>query len=566
MTPLRVAAAVTLLGLVLLAPGAAAHANYLSSQPPQGARLDEAPTQVVITLSEPVDPAGVTVTVRNADGDRVDHDDLRVQSGNTPRLTITLQDVGPGAYRATWKALSTVDGHVTQGTVGFAVGGFEPPVASSNAERALSPTAPVARFLLYVGFALAIGGLVAAWHVETRPRPFERSRFLAKVVIAGAALQSLGVALLAWTTWRESGLEVASFIADSAVGRTMGVRLSLAVLGLAAAVPWAIRALDRDWRGLVLLALFLGGALGASSLGHVSVEGTWAVGLDWLHLLAAATWLGGLGLFLHFVATAPGRGDTMESVRVVGFRFSRIALTSVVLLGLTGLITAVLIVGWAALLPPWGLLSNEYGLFLAGKIALFGGMVLLAGINRFVFLGERPGPDTRAPGQPPEVTAPADLRGGHGRTRQFARVVAVEAALGIGVLVLAGFLTAVSPLYTVDEAGPGLSEFLGTGIGDHFDVGLSATPNPTAGGSSNVSVTIGTSDGEPLTEAIRVRVEVRAGDEGGGAAYNAYHEGDGVWVLGEVLWTTAGNHTAFVTIQTEDVYREVIEVDFTVEE
>ena len=232
------------------------------------------------------------------------------------------------------------------------------------------------------------------------------------------------------------------------------------------------------------------------------------------------------------------------------------------MLGLTGLAAAFLILGAHPFRDPLAMAGHPYGRFLGGKVLLFFGMLALAGVNRFVFLGRRPGPDSAAPGTGPEVTAPSDVPGTRSRTGPFARVVALEAALGVAVLVLAGFLTAMSPPGgAYEEDAP--AAFTAFGTSENYDVVLGATPSPTAGASSNVSLVIRTSDGSPLTEAVRVRVEIRP-EDGNGSEYSATHSRGGTWRLGDVFFATGGAYVALVTIQTEEIFREVVEVRFDV--
>ena len=85
--PLILAVLALTLALLALAPPASAHAEVLTSDPAQGARLDTAPAQVVLHLSEPIEPSATTVTVVDLQGQRVDRDDLRIEEGQHPVLT-----------------------------------------------------------------------------------------------------------------------------------------------------------------------------------------------------------------------------------------------------------------------------------------------------------------------------------------------------------------------------------------------------------------------------------------------------------------------------------------------
>jgi len=140
----------------------------------------------------------------------------------------------------------------------------------------------------------------------------------------------------------------------------------------------------RYWRFLAGL-----GAVAASSFawsGHgVRDEGLSAVvhlTADILHLLAASTWIGALAALTAFVVIARrgvDRGSGREAVAGLA-KFSGIGALAVAVLLLTGLANSWFLVGPAAM-PD--LLTTPYGQLLAVKVLLFGGMLGLAGLNRF---------------------------------------------------------------------------------------------------------------------------------------------------------------------------------------
>lgn len=94
---------------------------------------------------------------------------------------------------------------------------------------------------------------------------------------------------------------------------------------------------------------------------------------DVLHLLAAATWLGALTLFL----TAALRGDDRQGLVVHLSRFAATGSVIVLVLSLTGLANALIIAGWP---PDW---NNGWFLVLAAKLALFAALLGLAATNRW---------------------------------------------------------------------------------------------------------------------------------------------------------------------------------------
>jgi copper transport protein len=122
--------------------------------------------------------------------------------------------------------------------------------------------------------------------------------------------------------------------------------------------------------------------VGPGLSGHAGDPGRgWlALVVDALHLAGAAVWIGGLAHL--FVVAAPATAslppDERSRVRlVIAQRFSRIALASVVLIGVTGVGRALWELG--AVSQIW---STAYGRTLVIKTVLLGALVVLGYVNR----------------------------------------------------------------------------------------------------------------------------------------------------------------------------------------
>jgi len=98
-----------------------AHAELKSSTPAANANLTTAPTEVVIELSEEIEPKFSAIEVKDAKGVRVDKNDPHLASGDAKRLIVSLAPLAPGSYKVDWKATS-VDTHKTHGSFSFKVG------------------------------------------------------------------------------------------------------------------------------------------------------------------------------------------------------------------------------------------------------------------------------------------------------------------------------------------------------------------------------------------------------------------------------------------------------------
>jgi copper resistance protein C len=109
----------SLFAIALAAPAAQAHAFLDHATPLVGSTVPTAPSQVVLTFTQNLEPAFSSVEVTDGSGARVDAGKAAV-SGNT--MQIGLKTLSAGTYRVRWHALS-VDTHTTEGSFIFHVGG-----------------------------------------------------------------------------------------------------------------------------------------------------------------------------------------------------------------------------------------------------------------------------------------------------------------------------------------------------------------------------------------------------------------------------------------------------------
>jgi copper resistance protein D len=171
-------------------------------------------------------------------------------------------------------------------------------------------------------------------------------------------------------------------------------------------------------RALVLiLAIALLASLGW--VGHAAMdEGAARIGHELnqtVHLIAAGVWLGGLPP-LGWTVHRASRGPSELSLASDGLRsFSRIGYAAVALLGLTGAVNTVLLVGSLD-----AIFHTPYGRLLALKILLFLAMVVVASINRFRLVPELSDKPSRLP--------------------TLGRNISIEQGLGLGVLAIVSVL------------------------------------------------------------------------------------------------------------------------------
>ncbi len=188
-------------------------------------------------------------------------------------------------------------------------------------------------------------------------------------------------------------------------------------------------------------------AMTESASGHASDAGDFSIAeiMDWLHLLAALVWGG--GLFILSLAVLPNMVKAGEHAAPVladvSRRFSRIAGIAVLVIALTAVYNARVYVGSVE-----ALLESPYGRTVIAKIVLFLMLLGLAVYNRYISvpcLQEWAG---LAPGNTgivsrlvkPFLTFFARDPKGRMAALRFARIVRIEAFLMTAVLLYVGLL------------------------------------------------------------------------------------------------------------------------------
>lgn len=391
------------LAALMLLPGrsAAAHASVIRSVPEQAAALAETPPEIVLTFTEPVDPDATHVEVVDGSGETV------VPGPGTlddDRITLHLpvdHALPDGIYSAVWQAISTVDTHVTYGTVAFTIGASTPPVSLLPAPGVPDPATAmpqtvdsVLRWLGYLSAALVVGAMLFAvlvWRPagggpQSGAVMTDLLRRLVRIGLAGLAVGTLG--LLVVQAGQASGAGFPAVLGGpllarltSRAGGLVVVRLGLlgALAVLVGRMSPAIKAPRGWWIGA---GLGLGILLTMSLQSHGAAGGQpLALAFDTLHLLAMTAWLGGLpalSLALAAMHRPETPGDWPEPATLIP-AFSRVALVSVNLLAISG--------GYSALQQVQtggALFGTTYGRALIVKSAVFALLLGLGAINLLV--------------------------------------------------------------------------------------------------------------------------------------------------------------------------------------
>ncbi|MFI6695880.1 copper resistance CopC/CopD family protein [Streptomyces sp. NPDC050433] len=626
-------AAVLIVGLLgALSGTASAHAALTSSNPKDGAVVDVAPRDVTLTFSEQIAMGDDSIRVLDPSSKRVDVAKMRdLSQGGTVRYAVDLKPGLPdGTYTVAWQAVSA-DSHPVSGAFTFSIGAPSQTTATLPDQAAggglVGTLYDAARYLSYAGFVLLVGGaafVLACWQRGASVRPLQRLVVGGWVTLTASTL----VLLLLRTPYTGSGklgdafdLGGLSDVLDTKTGAALVSRLLL--LGAAALFiavlfgAYARRVTEAESEtddggtgnaaseaGKAKADLTFGLSLGGAVV-SAGIAGTWALSehastgiqtgiampLDVLHLLAVATWLGGLASLLAALHRTP------DIERAAVRRFSRIAFISVVVLAMTGLYQSWRQVGsWSALT------DTSYGQLLLVKVALIAVLLGAAWISRrwTGLLGEHAtteaadaeaetealaedGPETetdpeRAAQLARQQTALATARKKRNRDADtersgLRRSVLTEACVALVVLAVTTALTGTEPGRTQEqEAGRTGTEAAAPAparpisLTEPFDTGgtkgkgtMRLTLEPARPGSNVMHVWIDSPDGKPMdVPEVKVAYTLKS-EQIGPLPVVPERLAPGHWSAGNVQIPMPGEWSLQVTVRTSDIDQTTIE-------
>lgn len=202
------------------------------------------------------------------------------------------------------------------------------------------------------------------------------------------------------------------------------VRRSGTAAAATRSVRWAERRVSLGLAAAVLASLVLAVPRSSEDLGGEALAG--AV-LEQAHIVGASIWVGGLvGLTLLTRARSGADGTGLEVWADIWRRFSLVASLCVGALAVSGAWLA-----WKHVGSLGQLVTTTYGLLLSAKLVLVGALLGLGGFNQVVLMPRIA--RLRAAGHREPALRLA--------TQHFGGVVRVEAVIGVGVLLLVGFLS-----------------------------------------------------------------------------------------------------------------------------
>lgn len=442
---------------------AAAHAELVDSDPAQGAVLDRLPDVVRLTFSEHVRQVPDGVRVFDPDGDEL----ATTATARDEDLLVTIGDeVSGGTVVVAWRVVSE-DGHPIAGSLTFSVGAptaGRPALETVGAPRSVSFALSVSRWPAYAGLLLAVGlvwflAFLLPPQLDSHAGVLRRVRRVARVAAFVSAVSWLAGLLLDALYVRGTGFGT---LLDGATFESLPRRELVAALVVVVALAVAVLARGAGAWLAALVALVPVALVGHSvAMAHARLN----VLVDGFHLVAAATWLGGLVGLVMVLRGTSGRSDVAAlAVRA----FSTAAASVLAVLVLAGSVLAWQLVGsWR------GLVESGYGRVLLAKVALVAVAVGIAAYNR-----QRLVP--RAATERPTLV----------------RTLGAEASLLLAVVLVTGFLVQQSPPAGVGSEVPAAAEPV-TGLADLGGLQATVTLDPATVGSNSVTVEIDNSSGTP---------------------------------------------------------------------
>ncbi|MEV7519026.1 copper resistance protein CopC [Streptomyces sp. NPDC091371] len=625
--------------LFTAAAPATAHAALTASDPKDGAVVATAPAQVTLSFSEQVAMGGDSIRVLDPQGKRVDTGELHdLCSGNTVRYGTALRAGLPnGTYTVAWQAVSA-DSHPISGAFTFSIGAPSATSVTLPAQQAgggpVGIAYGIARYAAYAGFAVLVGAaafILLCWRRGAAQRPLQKLIVRAWVTLTAATL----VMLVLRTPYTGSGKFGDAFDLDglrAVLATKTGASLVSRLLLLGAAAlfiavllgVYARRQQGSESTGEgveqgsedaretddLTFGLGIGGAVVSAGIAatwalseHAStgVQPGIAMPADILHLLAVATWLGGLAALLVALHKVPG----LERAAVR--RFSKVAFISVLVLTVTGVYQSWRQVGsWSALT------GTDYGRLLLVKVGLVAVLVALAYVSR-KWTGRLADTQPAQVGAPSDVsretsadateatdvsreaepvTVPADPERAAQLARQLAarerarekqvrdadpdraglrRSVLAEAGIAVVLLAVTTVLTSTEPGRTVErETGRGSAA---PAVPDRavkitlpFDTGgpdgkgsVRLELDPGRVGANTLHLWADSGDGKPLDlPEIRVAFTLPAKDIGP-LPLVPDHASPGHWTASGVQLPLAGEWRIDVTVRTSDIDQTTVQ-------
>ena len=107
--------------ILLVSPSAVLpHASLIKSTPARRAQIFKSPSQIHLWFSERLEARFSSLKVTDSSGNRVDLDNVGVDTNDPKRISVGVKPLVPGQYKIRFRVLS-VDGHIVEDEFSFTI-------------------------------------------------------------------------------------------------------------------------------------------------------------------------------------------------------------------------------------------------------------------------------------------------------------------------------------------------------------------------------------------------------------------------------------------------------------
>lgn len=481
-----------LLGLLIFqATPASAHALLVRSIPAANEEIAQPPETLEMWFGEPLERDFTRVRLLTPAGEEIPVGAMNLDPADPTHLSVALDPLEPGIYTVAWQTLSSADGHVWNGAFAFTVlnpdGSRPPAVATPTIGEEYSglptPAEALTRWFSLVAALLFWGAPFFQRWVVMAVTPAEIANKTRQWVLTTIWIAGLVIILSAWSQLALQALSLGGLERLGGLLSTRGGGLLLARQGLA--LVGLLIALARPpypWTALLMLGapMLLTYSIGS----HASaVPGSgWAVLGDYLHLLAAATWLGGLFLLPLLIWRQHHQTPEFSPLLLLR-RFSWLATLSIFILIVTGIFSS--LVELPNLASLW---TTAYGRILLLKLGLVVLALGAAFLNRHLV-------------QTAEVSETSAVF----PQQRFNRQITLEIILALGVMLSVAILVQTTPSRAIASIEAYQPSRFGQG-GKADDLTFHLEIYPTQVGRNSFQVHLYHDDGSSIGEVQLVRL------------------------------------------------------------
>jgi copper transport protein len=355
---------------LVLPATARAHAQLTSASPETQSSVRTPPSEIRLHFNSSVTASSRAIQVLAPNG-TILSGVSRVSAGGQEVVAPVSKLVRGSAYTVRWRVTGG-DGHSPAGVFTFGIGVTAPPPTEAVGAGGATWKDDVARWLLFASLALLIGPLAVRLLVLRGPVP-ERLERRFHLVTALAAFAVIDVGIASFVSRASNALQLPA--ADLLYGdlqpfaekTRFGVAFLVMTVGFSVVaslllLAWVFDRMELRWPALALSLALVSGLSLSSHQGTEPNSSVLSELADWVHLVAACIWVGGVATLALLVwPLAP------ELRRRAFLGFSRLAIGLVAAMVLAGAYLA--LVRLPELSDLW---ETGYGNHLLVKIAVVG--------------------------------------------------------------------------------------------------------------------------------------------------------------------------------------------------